>query len=90
MEEARFVLKALNISCRKATENQSRKMDGALGLLGRLALRAHFLHCDPCTEAAAQMELLRKAMRSVAEGEASSGDRLASGDSGSEPPANRV
>lgn len=71
------MLKALNISCLKATENHSRKMDGALGLFGNLTLRAHFVHCPPCAEAAAQLELIRKAMRSVSEGEAPHGDRLA-------------
>lgn len=71
------MLKALNISCLKATEQHSRKMDGALGLIGKLTLRAHFVHCPPCTEAAAQMELIRKAMRSVSDGDAPHGNRLA-------------
>lgn len=71
------MLKALNISCLKATEQHSRKMDGALGLLGNLTLRAHFVHCPPCTEAAIQLELIRKAMRSLSEGNAPHGDRLA-------------
>lgn len=76
MAKARRVLKALNISCLKATEHHSRKMDGALGLFGKLTLRTHFVHCPPCAEAAAQLELIRKAMRSVSEGEVPHGDRL--------------
>lgn len=58
---------ALNISCLKATQNHSRKMDGALSLFGNLTLRGHFIHCPPCAEAAAQLELIRKAMRNVTE-----------------------
>lgn len=71
-----MMLKALNISCRKATEHHSRKMDGALGVFGKLTLRFHFVHCPPCAEAASQLELIRKAMRSVSEGDTPRGDRL--------------
>ncbi|MEN9307068.1 MAG: hypothetical protein RL173_1000 [Fibrobacterota bacterium] len=76
MEEASVIPKILNISCLKATQNHSRKMDGALGLFGNLTLRGHFVHCPPCAEAAAQVELIRKAMRSVTESDKPRGDRL--------------
>lgn len=76
MAKACRMLKFLNISCLKTTEYHSRKMDGALGLVGRLTMKAHFVHCPPCAEAAAQMDLIRKAMRSVADGERTHGDRL--------------
>lgn len=71
------MIKALNISCLKATENHSRKMDGALGIFGRITMRTHFHHCPPCAEAAAQLELIRKAMRSLAHTDKPRGDRLA-------------
>lgn len=77
MAKARRMLKSLNISCLKTTEYHSRKMDGALGLIGKLTMKAHFVHCPPCAEAAAQMDLIRKAMRSVSDGDAPHGDRLA-------------
>lgn len=76
MTRARGIPRSINISCLKATENHSRKMDGALGLFGKFTLLAHFVHCPPCAEAAAQIELIRKAMRSVAEGDKTRGDRL--------------
>jgi hypothetical protein len=86
MAKARRMLKSLNISCLKATEHHSRKMDGALGLLGNLTMKAHFVHCPPCAEAAAQMDLIRKAMRSVAVGGETHGDRLAPPPSGVDSP----
>lgn len=65
------------ISCREATEHHSRKMDGALGLIGKFALRKHLGMCPVCAETAAQLDLLRKAMRSVADGDSVRGERLA-------------
>lgn len=71
-----MMMKAFMISCREATEHHSRKMDGALGLIGKYALRKHLGMCPVCAETAAQLNLLRKAMRSVTEGDAPRGDHL--------------
>lgn len=65
-----------HLSCFDATAHHSRKMDRALGLMGKLALKVHLLHCPNCTNATASMDLLRKAMREIATGETPHGDRL--------------
>ncbi|MBK8800566.1 MAG: zf-HC2 domain-containing protein [Fibrobacteres bacterium] len=79
------MMKMFMISCLDSTMHHSRKMDGALGLMGRLALKIHLAHCPPCTQAASSMDLLRLAMRNVAAGDTPHGDRLVSRNPPSSP-----
>ncbi len=55
------------ISCKEATHLVSEGLDRRLGLAERLALRLHLAICDGCSHFSRQMQLLRKAMRRLAE-----------------------
>lgn len=57
----------LKLSCREATRLMSEGQDRSLGAAERLLLQTHLLACSGCAAFAKQLELLRKALRRLAE-----------------------
>jgi len=55
------------ISCRESTRLASQALDRELAFAERVALRVHFAICTGCRRAARQMEILRRAVRELAE-----------------------
>lgn len=55
------------ITCKEATRLASQGLDRKLGFADRFTLRLHLAICKGCTNAARQMEFLRKAIARLAE-----------------------
>ncbi len=55
------------ITCKEATRLASQGLDRKLGFLDRVALRLHLAICKGCTNAARQMEFLRRAIARLGE-----------------------
>jgi predicted anti-sigma-YlaC factor YlaD len=51
------------ITCKNASELVSRSLDGKIGMLERLRLRAHLKVCKACRNFVGQMQFMRKAIR---------------------------
>jgi predicted anti-sigma-YlaC factor YlaD len=50
------------LTCKNASELVSRSLDGNIGLLERLRLRAHLKVCAACSNFVRQMQFMRKAI----------------------------
>jgi anti-sigma factor RsiW len=58
------------LSCKESARLLSQRLDRELAFGERVALQAHLAICRGCRNAGAQFELLRQAVRGLAEAEA--------------------
>lgn len=73
----KLLMKAIPmISCREATTLHSRGMDERLSVPRWISLKSHVAMCPHCCNATRSLDLLRKAMRSVVDGDVPRGDWL--------------
>ena len=63
------------LSCREVTRLVSQGLDRELGFRERIALRAHFMICRSCRSFEDQLELLRQAVRQMAEEDGEAGGK---------------
>ena len=62
------------ISCKKATQFASEKLDRKLSFGERMALRLHLALCGPCDRIDRQFQLLRHAMARYVDRSSDTGD----------------
>jgi hypothetical protein len=59
------IWRLLNLPCREMTRLASASLEGDLGRLERIALRAHALYCVGCRRYLRQIRLLQRLLRAI-------------------------
>jgi predicted anti-sigma-YlaC factor YlaD len=60
-----YIWRLLNLPCREMARFASASLDGDLGRLERIALRAHLAYCVACRRYLRQILILRRVLRAM-------------------------